>query len=104
MSHVEDLAATIDIEPGTRVSRLALSADGVRIVVFAFDAGTELTEHTAPGPILLQALSGQLEVTVEGSPVTLNPGGVLHIAGRVPHAVRAIEPSKMALTLIRATG
>lgn len=101
MTVVDDLGAVAEVEAGTRVSHIALAAEGVRVVVFAFDAGAEMTEHTAPGPILLQALSGHLEVTASGETVDLRPGGLVHIAGRVPHAVRAREPSKMVLTLIR---
>lgn len=103
MTAIDDLGALVTVEPGTRVSHAALAADGVRVVVFAFDAGTEMTEHTAPGPILLQVQSGHLRITTRDETVDLRPGGLVHIAARVPHAVVAVEPSVMQLTLIRRT-
>lgn len=80
---------------------MALAADGARVVVFGFDAGAELTEHTAPGPILVQALEGHLEFTAEGVTKDLRPGMLVHLDARTPHSVRAVEPSRMMLTIIR---
>ena len=98
---VENIDALVVVEPGKRTSQVGLSADGVRVVVFAFDTGAELTEHTAPGPIVVQALEGHLTFTAEGVTKHLQPGGILHLDARIPHAVRALEPSKMMLMLLR---
>ncbi|QAY60357.1 cupin domain-containing protein [Microbacterium protaetiae] len=98
---IENIDALVVVEPGTRTSQVALSGDGVRVVVFAFDAGAELTEHTAPGPIVVQALEGHLTFTAEGITKHLRPGGILHLDARIPHSVRAVEPSKMILMLLR---
>ncbi len=102
MEYIEDLAALIGIAPESTVSRTALRAEGVRVVLFAFDAGQELTEHTAAVPILLQVLDGRLRVGAEGARVELAPGGVIHIGTRVPHELFAIEPSRMVLTMLDA--
>ena len=101
MTVIDDLARTVEVEPGKRTSGVALAADGARVVVFAFDGGVELAAHKAPGPILLQALQGHLRVTADGETADLRPGGMLHIDAGVIHSVQAAEPSKMALTLIR---
>ncbi|WP_417564326.1 cupin domain-containing protein [Microbacterium sp.] len=102
MTALENLDALVTVEPGRRTAQLALSADGARVVVFAFDTDAELTEHSAPGPILVQALDGRLTFTAEGRTAELVPGGLIHLDARIPHSVKALEPSKMMLTIIRA--
>lgn len=102
MDVIPDLRETVVVEPGTRASRSVLSADGARVVVFAFDKDAELTEHSAPGPIIVQGLEGHVTFTAEGETVELRAGGLIHLAARIPHSVRAVEMSKMALILLRA--
>ena len=55
MSDVAAVADLVAIAPESTVSRTILRAEGVRLVLFAFDTGEELTEHTAAMPVLLQA-------------------------------------------------
>ena len=56
MSDVAAVADLVAIAPESTVSRTILRAEGVRLVLFAFDTGEELTEHTAAMPVLLQTL------------------------------------------------
>jgi quercetin dioxygenase-like cupin family protein len=100
MEYITDLADLIEVAPESTVSRTVLRAEGVRVVLFAFDAGQELTEHTAAIPILLQVLDGRLRVGADGQQVELGPGGLVHIGARVPHEILALEPSRMALTML----
>jgi quercetin dioxygenase-like cupin family protein len=100
LTHVGDLAALIAVAPESTVSRTVLRAEGVRVVLFAFDAGQELTEHTAAVPVLLQVLDGRLRVRAAGSTVELEPGGLVHLGTRVPHEVLALAPSRMALVML----
>jgi quercetin dioxygenase-like cupin family protein len=102
MTDLADFATLVEIQPESTVSRTVLKAEGMRIVVFAFDAGQILTEHTAAMPVLLQTLSGHLRVTADGRTVDVRPGDVVHLTTRLPHAVEAMEPSKLALTMIDA--
>jgi quercetin dioxygenase-like cupin family protein len=76
-------------------------------VLFYFDTGqvlTEhtgqvLTEHTAAVPALLQVLDGHLRITADGRTVDLVPG-MVHLAARLPHALEAVEPSRLLLTML----
>ena len=47
MTHLPDLAALIEVNDDATVSRTVLKAEGARIVLFSFDTGQELSEHTA---------------------------------------------------------
>ena len=81
-------------------SRTLLKTHGGKAVLFAFDAGQELTEHTNPNHALLHVLTGSLQLTLDGRPETLRPGSLLHMPPQLPHAVRAEEPSTFLLTLL----
>ena len=100
MEHIQALGALIEVAPDATVSRTVLKGEGVRVVLFAFDAGQELSEHTAAVPILLQVLDGRLRVGAGGEQVELTPGGLVHIGSRVPHDVLALEPTRMVLTML----
>ena len=100
MTVVADAAALVAVQPQSTVSRTVLRAEGVRVVLFSFDAGQELTEHTAAVPVLLQVLDGHLRVTADGRTVELRPGGLVHLTTRLPHAVLAVEPSRLLLTML----
>lgn len=100
MTDIPDAAALIDVAPDSTVSRTILKAEGVRQVLFSFDEGQELTEHTAAVPVLLQVLDGRLRVAAADREVELRPGGVVHLGTRLPHAILALEPSRLLLTMI----
>lgn len=97
---IEDLAELTAVQDDSTVSRTVLKAEGTRCVLFAFDAGQVLTEHTAAMPVLITVLSGALRVLADGQDVVLRAGGVIHMATRLPHAVEALEPTKMALYML----
>lgn len=100
MTEVVDLSPLVEVQPEATVSRTVLRAEGVRIVLFSFDAGQVLTEHTAAMPVLLQVLEGHLRITADGREVNLRPGGVVHFGTRLPHAVEAVTASKLELIML----
>ena len=100
MEFIEDVADLIAVAPESTLSRTVLRTEGVRVVLFAFDAGQELTEHTAAVPVLLQVLDGRLRVGADGKQVELAAGGLVHIGSRVPHELLALEPTRMALIML----
>ncbi|GAB2921910.1 hypothetical protein GCM10027280_06390 [Micromonospora polyrhachis] len=102
MTDLADVASLVEVAPDSTVSRTVLKAEGVRLVLFSFDKGQELTEHTAVVPVLVQVLDGRLRVTAAGREVELRPGGVVHLGTRLPHAILALEPSRMLLTMLDA--
>lgn len=104
VTFVDDLAAAVPVQDDATVSRTMLTTDRARVVVFSFDSGQTLEEHTAAVPVLLQVLDGHLRVTADGQALSLQPGGLVHLGARVPHAVEAISPSRLVLTLLSDPG
>ena len=88
-------------QPGAIVSRTIAKTKGGSVTLFAFDAGQELSEHTAPFDAFVQVLDGSVELTIGGVKVVTRAGETTRMPAGVPHAVRAAEPFKMILTMVR---
>lgn len=106
MTHLPALGDLVEVVADATVSRTVLREQGARVVLFGFDSGQELSEHTAAVPILIQVLDGRLQVSCADRRIELTAGGLVHIAARQPHEVLALEPSRMVLTMLdpRGTG
>ncbi|WP_454293938.1 cupin domain-containing protein [Salana multivorans] len=102
MTYVPEAFELVEIQPESTVSRTVLKAEGVRVVLFGFDAGQVLTEHTAAMPVVLHTVRGHLRVTADGRTVDLLPGDLLHLRTREPHAVEAVAASILSLTMVDA--
>ncbi|MCU0307751.1 MAG: cupin domain-containing protein [Thermoleophilia bacterium] len=87
-------------EAGT-LSRTLHADDRVKVVAFGFARGEELSEHTASKPAILHVLSGEIELVLGGDPVPAPAGTWVHMAAGLPHAVRAVTPAVMLLTLLK---
>jgi quercetin dioxygenase-like cupin family protein len=79
---------------------LARTAAG-NVTLFAFDAGEELSEHTAPFDALALTLSGALVITIGGVEIRTSPQTIVLMPANVRHAVHATEPSRMLLIMLR---
>lgn len=82
-------------------SRVLARSSGGTITLFAFAAGQDLSEHTAPFDALVHVLTGALTLTIGGTPVEARAGSVVLMPAHVPHAVAATEASRMLLTMLR---
>ena len=96
-----DLAALIDYAAGSVVSRTLVKNAGGTVTLFSFDAGQELSEHTAPFDALVQVLDGKVELTIGGKSVPAAAGQTVLMPANVPHAVHAAERFKMLLVMVR---
>lgn len=97
-----DVAAQVEIPEEGTLTRVLYRDDQIRVVVFAFDEGQELTDHTAAVPALVQVISGRIRLDLDGAPVELEPGSWVRMEANLTHAVSALEPSVMLLTLLRS--
>ena len=95
------LAGLLDYQEKGIVSRVLLKGKGGTVTAFAFDAGSELSEHRTPFDALVQVVEGQAEIRVAADTHRVPAGNVLRLPANVPHAVRAPERFKMILTMIR---
>ena len=89
-------------EDGT-LSRVIFKGSDVRVVLFAFDEGQELTDHTAAVPAILQVVQGRLDLALGDESFEISADSWVYMEANLSHAVVALEPSVMLLTLQRGT-
>lgn len=92
----------LPISAGAIASRPLIDLPGdLKLVLFAMDAGQEISAHSTPFPATVLCVSGKLEVMVEDSWTTLGPGERQDLPKGRPHGVKAAEPSHWMLTMLR---
>lgn len=96
------IAELVEYQPDAIVSRILLKTPTGSVTVFAFAAGQSLSEHRVPHSVLVHALDGVVELTVDGVLHRLHPGEALLMAPNAAHTVHAPERFKMMLTMLRS--
>jgi quercetin dioxygenase-like cupin family protein len=73
----------------------------MRVVIFAFAPGQELTEHTSTREALIHMLDGEAVITLgEETRRRACTGTLIRMAPNLPHSVQAQSPVRMLLTMI----
>ncbi len=101
-SRVMQVAGLVNYQEGAVVSREIVKRPSGNVTVFAFDEGQGLSEHTAPFDALVQALEGEVEITISGQAHHVRAGELILIPANRPHALKALKRYKMMLTMIRS--
>ncbi|WP_330340248.1 cupin domain-containing protein [Streptomyces sp. NBC_00557] len=99
---IQDLAAELPVPEDGTLSRVLYRDDRLRVVGFAFATGQELTEHTSALPVVIQVIKGRLDLVLGDEKLEATPGSWIHLPARLPHTVRATEPTIMLLTMLPA--
>jgi quercetin dioxygenase-like cupin family protein len=100
-SEVLNMSGLVDYQEGSVVSRTVIDKKTGTVTAFAFADGQGLSEHKAPFDALVQVLDGEVEITISGKPFSVKQGQMVIMPANEPHALRAITPFKMVLTMIR---
>jgi quercetin dioxygenase-like cupin family protein len=98
---VSDLYAAIDAPLDGTLSRTLHQDDHVKVVLFGFGAGQELSEHTASMPAMMHFLRGDAEVGLGADTIDATAGTWVHMPAGLPHRIRAKTPVTMLLTLLK---
>jgi quercetin dioxygenase-like cupin family protein len=101
-TQAKELAGLVAYQKDAVVSREILGKETGSITLFAFDGGQGLSEHTAPFDAFVYVPEGRAEITIAGVLHVLGQGDMIIMPAHVPHAVKAVEPFKMLLVMIRS--
>ncbi|AHF74211.1 Cupin 2 conserved barrel domain protein [Candidatus Sodalis pierantonius str. SOPE] len=82
-------------------SRVLAKTQGGNVTLFAFDRGQALSEHSAPFDALALVVAGRIGFTVGGEPLEAQPEMLVRLPANVPHALQALEASRMLLIMLR---
>jgi quercetin dioxygenase-like cupin family protein len=95
------LAGLVNYQDGAVVSREVVSQPTGTVTAFAFDAGEQLSEHTAPFDAMVIDLDGEADIAIGGKVNRLKPGEMIIMPAAVPHALKAVTRFKMLLVMIK---
>lgn len=101
-THFFDLAAEVEIPKDGITSRALYADDKTRVVIFGFDQGQELSEHTASMPAIIHVLKGEAAVTLGAEPHEASAGFWAYMPANLPHSLTAKTPMVMLLTMLKS--
>ena len=94
------LLEAMPVSESSITSRVVVDNPLLRVVVFAFDAGEMLTEHSSPRAVVVQLLDGRIDLTLGDETSTMSPGDVVYMEPGIRHALVALEPSHLSLVMV----
>lgn len=97
---VFQLKELVPYQDGKIVNMDIASNSHMKFVVMAFDEGTGLSEHAAPGDAIVFALEGNAVIGYEGKEYPITAGQQFRFAKGGLHSVKADGKFKMALLLV----
>jgi quercetin dioxygenase-like cupin family protein len=91
----------VSYQDGSIVSRTLIDKPVGTVTIFAFDQGQGLSEHAAPFDAMVHVLEGEVDLTLSGILYTMKEGDVIVMPANETHALKAVKPFKMILTMVR---
>ena len=89
-----------EIPPDSIISRTVYDDEQIKVILFGFAAGQELSEHTAARPAVLHFIEGEARLELGDDKTRANPGTWVHMKPRLPHSVYAETKVVMLLILL----
>jgi quercetin dioxygenase-like cupin family protein len=97
-----NLSELVGYQKDAVVSKTIIEKKTGTVTLFAFDQGQGLSEHTAPFDAMVQVMDGEVEIRIAGQPHQVTTGQIIIMPANEPHALKAVTPFKMLLTMIRS--
>jgi len=98
-THFSDLAKEVQPPDKGILSRTLFNDDRLKVVLFGFAQGEELSEHTASMPTVLHFLQGEAKLTLGDDTVEATPATWVHMPKGLRHSIQAKTPVVMVLLL-----
>lgn len=101
-AQANNLECLIDYQKDSVVSKTIIGKKTGTVTLFAFDKGQGLSEHTAPFDAMVYITDGEAEITVADKTHFMKKGEMIILPANIPHALQALSPFKMLLTMIKS--
>jgi quercetin dioxygenase-like cupin family protein len=99
-----ELADQVEPPADGTLSRTIYHDDRLKVVLFGFSAGQELSEHTAATPAIMHFLKGESAVSLGSEKVAATAGTWIHMPPQLPHSISTKTPVVMLLLLLKTPG
>lgn len=99
-SNVLSLKDELEYKAGQVISKTLSQNENVSLTLFSFAKGEEISTHESQGDAMVTLLDGEARITIDDQPFILKQGETIVMPARHPHALFAVEPFKMLLTVI----
>ena len=96
--NIDDLIE--DFQADSITSRTFHKGNGFTAVLFAFDAGQELSEHTSTKSAILQIIEGEASLTLGEDAHKVSKGAWIQMQPNLKHSIYAETPLKMILLML----
>ena len=96
-----DLAAEVEIPVDSTISKTLYQDEHLKVVLFGFAAGQELSEHTASVPAIIQFLDGEADVSVGDEQIVAKANTFVHMPAKMPHSIAAKSATRMLLLMLK---
>jgi quercetin dioxygenase-like cupin family protein len=90
-----------DIPSDSIISRTIHQDERLKVVLFGFAPGQELSEHTAAVPAVIHILEGEAQLTLDELSKSAHSGSWTWIPANLPHSVFAQTKVIMLLLLLK---
>ena len=98
---IDNLLADTQVIPTDSIlSQTLIKNEHLRVILFTFAAGQELSEHTASKPAVLQFLSGKARLTLGEETQPAEAHTYVYMAPNLPHSIYAETDVVMLLTML----
>ncbi|MCG3172106.1 MAG: hypothetical protein GMKNLPBB_00251 [Myxococcota bacterium] len=97
-----DLAGQVTIPEAGTISKTLYQDEKLKVVLFGFAAGQELSEHTASVPAIIHFLEGEARVTLGNEVLDARANSWAHMPAHLPHSISARTPTRMLLLMLRS--
>jgi quercetin dioxygenase-like cupin family protein len=101
MRYIENLVAEVNVPSDGILSRTLHNDDRLRVVLFGFAPGQELTEHTSKMPAVLQLLEGDAHLKLGTDEFDAGAGAWAYMPPELPHSVLAKSRVVMLLLMLK---
>ena len=98
---IPNLGDEVQIPENGILSRTLYNDDHVKILVFGFAAGQELSAHTAPMAASIYIHSGEVRLTLGEEVHEARAGTLVHMAPQLPHGIVAQTPVILVLQMYK---